>query len=183
MPVPVDPYPNFVPGALADGDQVDARFLQLYRTLDPSVVGIDSTNIKDGGVVTADLADLAVTTAKLAANAVTAAKIEAQQAWQTVAWSAGFPGNLTYMKDSLGFVHIRGDEHTTTGITAAAGLVTMPANFRPGSTQTFHAMRCEAAGNTPLPITITAAGVLVFKTTVGAGPVFSFGSVYYRAEN
>lgn len=45
MPVPVDPYPDFVPGTVANPDQLDARLLALYRTLDPAAVGIDDSNV------------------------------------------------------------------------------------------------------------------------------------------
>ena len=46
MTVPVDPFPNFVNGTNADADQVDARFLPLYATLDPAQVGVDASNTK-----------------------------------------------------------------------------------------------------------------------------------------
>jgi hypothetical protein len=49
-PVPSDPYPDFLVGALANGDQIDARFAELYKTLDPAVRGIDKSNIAAPGV-------------------------------------------------------------------------------------------------------------------------------------
>lgn len=48
-PVPADPYSNFVNGVdVADGDKVDARFLELYRALNPAVVGLDEANVSLG---------------------------------------------------------------------------------------------------------------------------------------
>lgn len=45
MPVPSDPW-NFVNDIdIADGDKVDDRFLELYRTLDPAAVGVDEANV------------------------------------------------------------------------------------------------------------------------------------------
>jgi hypothetical protein len=49
-PVPVDPYPDFVPHTPALADQVDARFKKLYDTLNPAVAGLDDTNVKTGGL-------------------------------------------------------------------------------------------------------------------------------------
>jgi hypothetical protein len=54
MPVPSDPF-NFVNGATADADQVDARFLELYKALNPAIVGLDSANVQDGGLLPTDL--------------------------------------------------------------------------------------------------------------------------------
>lgn len=56
MPVPSDPY-NFVNGVTTvDGDQLDARFLPLYRTLDPAQIGVDDSNVKPAGLSYASLA-------------------------------------------------------------------------------------------------------------------------------
>jgi hypothetical protein len=49
-PVPVDPFPDFLVGAVANGDQIDARFLELYKTLNPAQRGIDKTNVALPGV-------------------------------------------------------------------------------------------------------------------------------------
>lgn len=75
---------------------------------------VTSAKIATNGVDTTNINALAVTTAKLAANAVTAAKIETQQAYITpslqnswVNYDA-FHQPIGYMKDSLGFVHLRG---------------------------------------------------------------------------
>jgi hypothetical protein len=65
-PAPVDPFPDFVNGTTADGDQVDARMLALYRALNKAQIGLDAASIQD----------LAITTPLIAAGAVTGAKLE-----------------------------------------------------------------------------------------------------------
>lgn len=68
MPVPIDPYPDFVNGVtVADGDQVDARFKALYDALNPAQAGIDNSMIR---------ADAAIAGSKLADGGVTSAKIQ-----------------------------------------------------------------------------------------------------------
>lgn len=49
MPTPVDPY-DFTNGTPADAEQVDARFKVLFDTLTRTAVGVDSANVKDGGL-------------------------------------------------------------------------------------------------------------------------------------
>jgi hypothetical protein len=49
-PVPVDPFPDFLVGAVANGDQIDSRFAELYKTLNPAQRGIDKSNIVTTGV-------------------------------------------------------------------------------------------------------------------------------------
>lgn len=44
MAVPTDPYPDFVPGTLADPDKVDARFKPLYDAL----AALDLSNMAAG---------------------------------------------------------------------------------------------------------------------------------------
>jgi hypothetical protein len=86
---------------------------------------------------TAAIQDSAVTTAKIGAAQVTAAKIEAQQAWVAPtllnSWvNYGAPASTAgYMKDSLGFVHLKGLIKTGTPGTVAW---TLPAGYRPAQT-------------------------------------------------
>jgi hypothetical protein len=78
MPVPVDPWPNFINGTSpADGDQVDQRFKALYDALDPAQAGIDASMVKPASLTTPTLANGAVTSAKLGDGAVTGDKLEA----------------------------------------------------------------------------------------------------------
>lgn len=124
MTVPADPgdFLNPPPGApvgapyLLDADAVDARFLQLYRYLDKTIVGVDADAILDG--------------------IVTRALVEAQPAWSTLAlagttWT---PANLSYFKDSRGIVHIRPEQFTgTANLTAGTTIATFPVGTRPAT--------------------------------------------------
>jgi hypothetical protein len=74
-PVPVDPYPDFLPGQAARANEVDARFKKLYDALDKTILGLDATSIKDGVISTALLADGAVTAAKIPDASITNAKL------------------------------------------------------------------------------------------------------------
>lgn len=73
-------------------------------------------------------------TSGIAANAVTAAKIESQQAWQAVTYKnswvdlGGGYNTVAYMKDSLGFIHIKG---LTKSGTIGTVIFTLPAGYRP----------------------------------------------------
>ena len=94
---------------------------------------VTASKIPDTSIITSKLANLAVTTAKLGDNQVTAAKIEVQQAWQNLAFSGAWPnygGPLStggYMKDSLGFVNLKGLLKSG----AAGTIFTLPAGYRP----------------------------------------------------
>lgn len=96
---------------------------------------VTSAKLPDLGVGTAKLADSAVSTAKLANNSVTAAKIEAQQSWQSPSmvnsWTnyAGGWAVAGYMKDSLGFVTLKG--LIANGAGGGATIFTLPAGYRP----------------------------------------------------
>ena len=105
---------------------------------------IDTTNIEAGGLAWTVMASL-VDTAQLIDGAVTAAKIETQEDWNSIgavdkpafenSWvnlstvSYGYAG---YMKDSLGFVHLRGSVKNGTA-TVGLALFTLPAGYRPSS--------------------------------------------------
>lgn len=57
MPVPTDPYPDFINNVTdADGDQVDARFKALYDALNPAAVGLAAVNVQARGLTDAVLA-------------------------------------------------------------------------------------------------------------------------------
>lgn len=74
-PVPADPYSNFVNGVdVADGDKVDARFLELYRALNPAVVGLDEANVSLGLLRKLGLNDVAQSQAGRGAIATAAAQ-------------------------------------------------------------------------------------------------------------
>jgi hypothetical protein len=173
MAAPVDPYPNFVNNVdIADGDKVDARFSALYGALDKAATGLDENSIKN----------LAITTALLAAGAVTAAKIEAQQAWQTANFTFGSwnLAGLVYYKDSLGFVHVRGDEVQCITNPGTSTFATFPGGSRPGNTQMFFAIRRTTGAH--IPIEVTSAGAVRCVTALSDGEVYSFAPIGFRAE-
>jgi hypothetical protein len=95
-------------------------------------VTIDSLNVKDGKLNTND----SVVTANITDDAVTAAKIETQEAWiaptllnSWVNYDGGSTYNIAgYMKDSLGFVHLRGMVKSGTDESI---IFTLPAGYRP----------------------------------------------------
>jgi hypothetical protein len=123
-------------------------------------------------------------TANLADRAVTAVKIEAQQAWQSLGTPTGFSsGTLYYSKDSLGRVHLRGDLLTVaaSNIPANTTLATLPAGYRPVSTQYFP---ITSVTNGPTSqCYITAAGVIAPPVGLFANGTYAFGAVSFRAEN
>lgn len=99
---------------------------------------LDSNNISAGGINTANLAD----------NAVTAAKIEDQEAWTEVTYSNSWVAyDVTpfkgwyYMKDSLGFVHLKGLGKN--GSATNAVMFTLPSGYRPEERQA-HASYSDA---------------------------------------
>lgn len=136
----------------------------------------DGTNWKEVPLVS-------IGTADIASGAVTAAKIEAQQAWQSLPL-AGFTTSLSYFKDSLGNVHLRGDALTVGGATVNSGntLATFPAGYRPGTT-IYRAALMHSGGGIGV-LSITSAGVLVYVgSNIVGGSSVPFSIAPYRAEN
>lgn len=163
MPVPVDSFAAVAHNTILAAD-INARFLELYKALDPAQVGIDNSNV--------------VSSLRLIAAT--------EQAWQTIALAGGptySPTTLAYFKDSLGMVHLRGDLITLSVANASAGatLCTLPAGYRPVSTQGF--TLANLISNAVTPITITSAGVVATVNGLTAGLSYSFGLVHFRAEN
>lgn len=136
---------------IEDGNEANmalfnSRFLAIHNVINGS---IDANNLANDAVTGAKLAtdsvttgkimDANVTTAKLAANAITAAKIEAQQAWVSMTLQSGWSdydsnhSPATYMKDSLGFVHLRG---LIKNGTVGSIITNMPVGYR--STKHMH---------------------------------------------
>lgn len=125
------------------------------------------------------IADLNITTAKIAANAITAAKIETQQAWQTptltngwVNYGSGY-NTAAYMKDSLGFVHLKGLIKSGT-MTATA--FTLPAGYRPIATYDIVVLSNGTVGG----VEITTAGLVV--PAAGSNVYFSIDNISFKAE-
>jgi hypothetical protein len=155
----------------------EAKVLTALTQLVAAVNDVDSAQILDATIVTADLAN----------NAVTAAKIEAQQAWQTLAISGtGISGNLMYFKDSLGIVHLRGDAFTASvTIPDGTAVGTLPTGYRPGTLQTFVgvARNASVSPSTTGVLTISTGGVLTFTQGAPTSATVTFGGVHFRAEN
>jgi hypothetical protein len=146
--------------------------VQLFNDLKTFInaPNLDSTNIATSGV----------NTAQQAANDVTAAKIEAQQAWQSLVLT-GFASVLPYYKDSLGIVHFRGDANVAASPGAGSTLGTLPAGYRPGTTQYFP-LALVGGVATVYTISIDTAGLIKNIGAFGTASL-SFGAVYFRAEN
>lgn len=161
-------------GAARGDEEVDVRSA-IIALLNEFNGNIDNANIKAGA---------AIDGAKLLAASVTAAKIEAQQAWQTQAFTVtGVSGTAAWFKDSLGVVHFRGDLYTTSAsVPDPSTLFTLPVGSRPGTiTPQGWRVGMFASGH----LEITSAGVVSLRglSGGGAGQVLSFGSVHFRAEN
>lgn len=171
MAAPVDPFPNFVPAALADGDQVDARFAALYTALDRSKPsgGLDAASIKDGILVQG---------------------LTVMDAWQSV--SLVFGGSLEFYKDLLSMVHFKPKTFPLPVATYPAGtvLATLPAGFRPGVTSVIHFMQVlSASGLGAGHLYLNTAGQLSVGAADGSfgaggsGQSIQFNAEPYRAEN
>lgn len=154
-------------GAARGDEEVDSRSA-IIALLNEFNGNIDDANIKTGANINGS---------KLLNATVTAGKIEAQQAWQTVALGNKFTGNLAYYKDSLGIVHLRGDDFVSSGV-GGATIATLPAGYRPGTTQRFP-VACDSG---TFSFTIATNGVVTAAPT-GVGLTWSFGAAHFRAEN
>lgn len=127
----------------------------------------------NGNLDTTNIAANGVGTTQLAANAVTAAKIEAQQAWQSitpsgagVTWSAV---DVQYMKDSLGFLHMRGRATASTIPTAGSTFLTLPAGFRPVARAAFPSgLILSASDFNRCIMSVDPAGTMFFESIFGA---------------
>jgi len=118
-------------GAITTGKLADAS-ITSSKLSDGSVTG---GKIAVQAVTTDKLANVAVNTAQIADGAVTSAKIEAQQAWQTPpllnGWNnhdGGVNSTIGYMKDSLGFVHLKG---LIIGGSDGTVAFALPSGYRP----------------------------------------------------
>lgn len=124
-------------GMTADDELWNSRFAIIVNEINGH---IGTTNLEDG----------AVTTSKLGAQAVTAAKIETQQTWITPTLLNGWVqydsvhSAVGYMKDSLGFVHLRGMIKTG----GASHVLTLPAGYRPARVIHFPGVNGGAAAYT-----------------------------------
>jgi len=151
----------------------------------------DATTTSKGKILLAG--DLTGTAAlpTIANLAVTAAKIETQQAWQTPTYTTGVIdfdaggstqyGGVRYMKDSLGFVHIKGILKNNTGssIAAATVLLTLPAGYRPAQILRFVG---ENSGSLSVVCMNASGGFYTDTTALPNGAFVSLSGITYKAE-
>ena len=128
---------------------------------------IDLADVRvNAGVTTIDSAKITdkrslyqVPTSGIAESAVTANKIEVQQTWQTPALQNGWVNygspfdTAGYMKDSLGFVHLKG---LVKSGTLGQTIFTLPVGYRPTATLRFASDSNGAHGS----VTIDATGII-----------------------
>lgn len=113
----------------------------------------------------------------MAETKVTKNEIEAQENWiaptlsgSWVNYGSGF-ATAGYMKDSMGFVHMKGliKSGTSTAFT-------LPAGYRPVETQNFATMANNLFGFAE----VRADGAV---TPVGSNAYFSLDTIHFKAEN
>lgn len=140
-------------------------------------VSVDGLNIKDGKLNTNN----SVITTNITDKNVTAAKIEDQQAWQVptllnswVNFGSGYE-TAGYMKDSLGFVHIKGFIKNGTTVLGTV-IFNLPAGYRPGGIQRY----ATHANNTYGAIEVDTAGQVM---AIVANAAHTSINCSFRAEN
>lgn len=146
---------------------------------------VTTPKIADESVTTGKLASEAVTTAKIDDDAVTAAKIENQEAWHEIG-AGGEPAfqnswvnysasdsSAAFMKDSLGFVHLKGVIKNGTGAT----MFTLPAGYRPLKILSFGTFSSPAAATQVALMTNGNLDGIVYNNTY-----LCLDGIVYRAE-
>jgi hypothetical protein len=145
-------------------------------------------NISGSHVNTADTATTATNATQLNGQASTAYALSAQEAFHNVGTAAeppftngyvNFGGAFStagFMKDSLGFVHLKG---TITG-TSATSAFTLPAGYRP-ATSLFSPTPSNGPANTSGDLIITAAGTVTPSNNTGGIGNFGLDSITFKA--
>jgi len=167
-------------------------------------LAVATAKLNDLAVTTPKIVDLGVSTAKIGAKQVTAPKIEDQSAWTLATMATGtytwtqYPGHgnagsapdVAYMKDSIGFVHLRGGCVPNIALTNGSLFFTLPIGFRPGANQlgfgAWHFVGGQSAREVPSLIVIRSSGAVEFGYNPGAWPAgngVSFDGITFRAEN
>ena len=173
---------NFAPiqdGDTATDDLFNTRFAALVNLVNG---GLDADNIKDNSISTSKIVDGAVTTVKIPNNAVTAAKIETQQQWIAPTFENGWVNYATvdtvwdvagYMKDSLGFVHMKG---LIRAGTVGARIFTLPAGYRPSKYLLFAVHSNSTIGR----IDVRNDGQVIAQS--GGNAYFNLDNIIFKAE-
>lgn len=142
--------------------------------------GLGAETLKAEAVTESKLGKEAVSTAKIAKEAVTATKLAKQEAWNAAtlknSWTVFSARTPAYVKDLLGWVHMRGQ--VTGGITEKT-VTELPAGYRPGFTQVFpmSAVGTLATG----AWVVEASGVVLPSFAAGAN--FDLSTIVFFAEN
>lgn len=118
----------------------------------------------------------------------------AQQAWQTatlgtgwIGFDAGGPSGFgfpQYMKDSLGFVHVRGLIKNSSGSSNTSSsnslLLTLPAGYRPGQSMRMPVINSDTFGD----IDFKSDGTVVIASTmtVTSGGWVGLNNLHFKAE-
>lgn len=148
--------------------------------LDDMIQNIESLSSGTG------FANGAITTNTLADKAVNANKIEIQQSWIAPSMLNGWTNYNTstwdvtgYMKDSLGFVHIRG---FLKGGTTNAGTIVfqLPAGYRPAKNGYFCSGYNAAGSASVWQVSSTGEVIIVAG---GSTTYCSMGAIIFKAEN
>lgn len=117
-------------------------------------------------------------------------KMIAQENWSEVSYTAGWGqydagtefGGVQYMKDTMGFVHMRGLIKNTSGATKPAGnlMFTLPVGYRPARGLIF-AVQAGSVGSTRLDVQLSG-NVFSALAAIPAGEWVSFAPVTFKAE-
>ena len=143
-------------------------------------ITIDGLSIKDGKLNTNN----SVVTANITDDSVTAAKIENQESWNEVG-AVGKPAFLNswvnygapfesaaFMKDSMGFVHLKGLVKNGTNLSQ---IFTLPVGYRPASSEIFVSNNTGAFGT----IYVQSDGAVAPQVT-GNG-FYSLSGIIFKA--
>lgn len=131
-----------------------------------------------------------ITTSMITDEAVTAAKIEPQEDWHVVgdpgepayenswqAYDSGTTwGGAEFMKDSLGFVHIRGLVKRSTGSNAT--IFTLPAGYRPNRHVLFAGYGTAGVNR----VDVNDTGEVFIQANAGAS-YNTLNMIIFKAEN
>lgn len=123
------------------------------------------------------MSDGIIVTRHLSSSAITAAKLTSlpagQEAWITPTLSLGTATTATgYMKDSLGFVHLRGQVN----VSGTGNIFTLPAGYRPGTYKEYGV----SSGGSFGVIGISTSGVV--SKLVGSNGNCDLDVVTFKAE-
>jgi len=105
-------------------------------------------------------------------------KLNNRDAWKSAVFENGWVNigspfnNAEYMRDALGFVHLRG--YISSG-TMATSAFTLPVNYRPGSDELFVTSSNDRVGS----LTITSAGGVIPR--LGSNISYSLDGVTFKA--